>query len=94
MKLMVSPVEVTDPINLGNPTERTIRQLAEQIIDMPNSKSVLENRPLPVDDPQQRRPDISLAASELDWHPKTTLETGLQNTITYFDELLGGKLRD
>jgi len=94
MKLMISPVEVTGPINLGNPTERTIRQLAEQIIDMTNSKSVIENHPLPVDDPQQRRPDISLAASELDWHPKTTLETGLQNTIAYFDELLGGKLRD
>ncbi len=76
------------PINLGNPGEFTIRQLAEQVIGLTGSSSTLEFRPLPQDDPMQRKPDIALATSHLGWEPKIDLRAGLTKTISYFDQLL------
>jgi UDP-glucuronate decarboxylase len=76
------------PINLGNPTEFTIRELAEEVLLMTGSKSKLINNPLPTDDPKQRRPDISLAQSQLGWNPRVPLREGLKHTIEYFDALL------
>ena len=81
----------TGPVNLGNPGEFTIRQLAEKVIELTCSKSQLEFKPLPSDDPLQRKPDISLAQSKLAWTPEVQLEAGLQKTIAYFDALLAGK---
>ena len=86
--LMAAPDEVTGPINLGNPNEFSILQLAEQVISMTGAKSKLERRPLPQDDPKQRQPDISKAKEILDWAPSVQLEQGLEKTIRYFDELL------
>jgi UDP-glucuronate decarboxylase len=88
IKLMNSPASVTGPINIGNPREFTIKQLAELVVGMTNSKSVIRYLPLPSDDPTQRRPDISLAQEHLDWSPTVELEAGLEKTITYFDQLL------
>jgi UDP-glucuronate decarboxylase len=76
------------PINLGNPNEFTIRQLAEKVIELTGSKSKLVFLPLPGDDPKQRQPDISLAEKMLGWHPRVQLEEGLKKTIGYFDQLL------
>jgi len=76
------------PINLGNPNEFTIRELAELIIELTGSASKLVHRPLPADDPMQRQPDISLAKKMLDWQPQIALKEGLRHTIAYFDELL------
>ena len=90
VRLMESPAEVTGPINLGNPGEFTIRELAELAIDMTGSKSQLTFLPLPQDDPKQRRPNIMLAESHLGWQPKVPLREGLQQTIEYFDRLLTG----
>jgi UDP-glucuronate decarboxylase len=81
------------PINLGNPGEFTIRQLAETIIDLTGSGSKLIFRPLPSDDPMQRQPDISLAREMLNWEPTIELEEGLVRTISYFDELLSSNTR-
>jgi UDP-glucuronate decarboxylase len=86
--LMGAPDEMTGPVNLGNPTELTIRELAEKIIDMAASKSKLESHPLPGDDPMQRCPDIGLAKSALRWEPRVALEDGLEKTIRYFKETL------
>lgn len=91
LKLMNSDPKITGPINLGNPVEFTIRELAEQIIDLTGSSSVLEKKPLPVDDPQQRQPDISKARDQLDWEPGVALKDGLQRTIAYFDDLLSAR---
>jgi UDP-glucuronate decarboxylase len=88
IRLMDSPDEVTGPINLGNPVEFTIRQLAEQVIALTGSKSKMEFRPLPADDPKQRQPDITRARDALGWEPKVPLEEGLKKTIAYFDDLL------
>jgi len=88
VRLMNSPAEVTGPINLGNPGEFTIRELAELTIDMTGSKSKLTFQSLPQDDPKQRRPDITLAEKHLGWQPKKPLREGLQQTIAYFDRLL------
>jgi len=82
--LMDSPDEVTGPINLGNPDEHTVRELAELIIAMTNSKSQIEYRALPQDDPHKRRPDISLAMEKLHWRPSVDLKIGLARTIGYF----------
>jgi UDP-glucuronate decarboxylase len=79
---------VTGPINIGNPGEFTIRQLAELVIELTNSKSQIRNLPLPSDDPTQRRPDIRLAQEKLGWQPEIGLRDGLQKTIGYFDDLL------
>ena len=88
IRLMASPDEVTGPVNLGNPGEFTIKQLAEMVIELTASRSTLVFRPLPVDDPLQRRPDIGLAQSLLGWQPTIPLRQGLERTIAYFDALL------
>ena len=88
VRLMASPAGVTGPINLGNPSEFTIRQLAELAIEMTGSKSKLTSLPLPHDDPKQRRPDITLASKHLGWKPLVPLREGLEYTIAYFDALL------
>ena len=88
LRLMASPDEVTGPVNLGNPGEFTIKQLAEMVIELTGSRSTLVYKPLPVDDPLQRRPDIGLAQSLLDWQPTIPLRQGLERTIAYFDALL------
>ena len=84
VRLMATPDTVTGPINLGNPAEMTVRELAERVIRLTNSSSKLEFKPLPVNDPTQRCPDISKAKKYLDWEPKVDLETGLKRTIDYF----------
>ena len=88
VRLMNSPAEISGPVNLGNPGEFTIKELAEQIIDMTGSKSKLSFEPLPQDDPMQRKPDISLAKKLLNWEPRMELRSGLQKAIEYFDLLL------
>ncbi len=85
--LMNSPAEVTGPINLGNPNEFTIRQLAELVVEMTGSKSEIVFEPLPTDDPRQRQPNITRAKEILDWQPGIALRDGLAKTITYFSEL-------
>jgi UDP-glucuronate decarboxylase len=84
VRLMNSPDEVTGPVNLGNPHEMTIRQLAELVIQMTGSKSELITKPLPADDPLQRQPNIEKAKAILGWSPSVALETGLARTIEYF----------
>ena len=86
--LMESPAELTGPVNLGNPGEFSMMELAEKVIDLTGSKSELTFRPLPQDDPKQRRPDISLAGAQLNWQPKVPLQEGLKLTIAYFDAIL------
>jgi UDP-glucuronate decarboxylase len=88
LRLMESPDEVTGPVNLGNPMEFTVRELAEKIVALTGSRSKLEFRPLPADDPKQRKPDITLAREKLSWEPKVALEDGLKKTIAYFDGML------
>ena len=88
MRMMATPDEVAGPINIGNPEEFTILQLAETIIELTDSKSEIVRRPLPADDPRQRRPDIARARELLRWQPSTPLREGLSRTIAYFDELL------
>jgi UDP-glucuronate decarboxylase len=85
--LMASRDEITGPMNLGNPGEFSMVELAEQVLDLTGSKSELVFRPLPQDDPKQRRPDIGLAERELGWKPKIALREGLSRTIEYFDGL-------
>jgi len=88
VRLMDAPDDVTGPMNLGNPGEFTIRQLAEIVIDMTSSKSELIESPLPVDDPTQRCPDISLANKTIGWQPTVKLEEGLERTISYFRDVV------
>jgi UDP-glucuronate decarboxylase len=88
IRMMNSRDGFVGPVNIGNPNEFTIKQLAEQILALVGSKSKLIYEPLPQDDPLQRQPDISLAKKELDWEPKIELNEGLVKTIKYFDELL------
>jgi UDP-glucuronate decarboxylase len=88
IRLMATGDDVTGPINLGNPREFTIRQLAEMVIQLTGAKSKLINMPLPQDDPRQRQPNIAQAKAVLDWAPVTPLENGLAKTIAYFDALL------
>lgn len=90
IKLMNSPAEITGPINLGNPGEFTIRELAELTIAMTGSRSKLVFLPLPSDDPRQRQPNIARAKEHLAWQPAISLEDGLRRTIDYFDKLLSG----
>jgi UDP-glucuronate decarboxylase len=87
IKMMESPAEVTGPINLGNPREFTIRELAEQVIALTGSKSSIIQMTLPPDDPRQRQPDITKARAQLGWEPKVLLEEGLARTVAYFSEL-------
>lgn len=81
---MASPSEFTGPVNIGNPGEFTMLELAEKVIALTGSKSRLVFQPLPSDDPRQRQPDISLAKKHLGWEPKINLENGLKETIRYF----------
>lgn len=85
LTLMQTPDEFTGPINIGNPEEFTIRELAEVIVDLTGSKSSFEHKPLPQDDPARRQPDISLAREKLNWEPTTKLRDGLARTIEYFE---------
>jgi len=88
VRLMGTADEVTGPVNIGNPTEFSVRQLAEIVIDLTGSASKIVSRPLPADDPRQRRPDISLAQKVLGWEPRMPLKEGLTRTIAYFESLL------
>ena len=88
IRLMESESEIVGPINLGNPSEFTIRQLAEIVIDLTGSASKIIDRPLPQDDPKQRQPDISKARELLGWQPIVPLADGLVRTVAYFEELL------
>ncbi len=88
IRLMNSPDPLTGPVNLGNPDEFTILELAGKVIELTGSKSRIINEPLPKDDPRQRKPDISLAKKELQWEPTIKLDHGLKKTIAYFDQLL------
>jgi UDP-glucuronate decarboxylase len=88
VRLMESPDDLTGPVNLGNPNEFTIRQLAEKVIALTGSRSKIESRPLPADDPKQRQPNIALARSALKWTPTTQLDEGLKKTIAYFDTVV------
>ncbi|SDP48455.1 UDP-glucuronate decarboxylase [Phyllobacterium sp. YR620] len=96
-RLMYSPRAIHTPINIGNPCEFTVRELAEQIITLTGSPSKIVNHPLPTDDPRQRRPDITLAERELGWAPRIALADGLKSTIAYFERQLArpdGKLAE
>lgn len=88
LRMMASAHEVTGPINIGNPKEFTIRQLAETVLKMVGGESRLILKPLPQDDPKQRQPDITVARNTLGWQPQVELEAGLQKTISYFKECL------
>lgn len=88
IRFMNAPECVTGPINIGNPAEYRVLDLAQEILRLTGSSSPIIHKPLPSDDPKQRCPDISLARSLLDWQPKTALETGLKATIAYFDKVL------
>ena len=85
---MNTPESMTGPYNLGNPGEFTIREIAEKVIDLTGSSSKLHFMPLPQDDPQQRKPDLTKTKEALGWEPKTSLKDGLMKTIPYFDQLL------
>lgn len=91
IRLMGTPDEVTGPVNLGNPGEFTIRQLAERVLELTGSSSKLIFQPLPQDDPRQRQPDIGQARELLGWAPEVMLDQGLKKTIEYFDKLLSEK---
>ena len=84
------PTTLPDRLNMGNPNEFTIKELAKKIIDLTGSRSKLINKPLPEDDPTQRQSDSTLAKEKLGWEPKVVLEEGLKNTIKYFDTYLKG----
>jgi UDP-glucuronate decarboxylase len=88
MRLMNTPNEVIGPINLGNPKEFTILELASLVVELTGSRSRIVHRPRPQDDPRQRRPDISKANDLLGWSPKMKLKEGLSRTIRYFENLL------
>jgi len=88
IRLMETPDDVTGPVNLGNPVEFTIRQLADLVIELTGSSAKIVFRPLPQDDPKQRCPDIGMAQTLLAWQPETPLREGLVKTIAYFDQLL------
>jgi UDP-glucuronate decarboxylase len=88
IRFMASPAGFTGPLNLGNPVEFTIKELAELVVEMTGSKSRLNFKPLPADDPKQRQPDIAIAQERLGWTPAIPLQDGLRHTIGYFDRLL------
>lgn len=88
IKLMDSRIDFTGPVNIGNPSEFSILELANEILCLTHSKSKLIFHPLPQDDPKQRKPDITLAQKELDWTPKVALKEGLKHTIEYFETIL------
>ena len=90
MRVMFSPDDFTGPVNVGNPSEFTMKQLAELVLELTGSSSAVEYRPLPQDDPRQRQPNIDLARTALDWSPTVALREGLERTVAYFDDLLAG----
>jgi UDP-glucuronate decarboxylase len=94
IKLMNSNNNVTGPINLGNPAEFTILDLAQKIIDLVGSKSNIIHKKLPQDDPKQRKPDITLARQKLGWSPRVELEAGLKKTVIYFEQLLSSDSKE
>jgi UDP-glucuronate decarboxylase len=85
VSMMASRDGFTGPVNIGNPGEFTMLELAHQILELTGSKSIIRFLPLPPDDPRQRQPDISLAKQEFEWEPKIALTEGLQKTIDYFE---------
>jgi UDP-glucuronate decarboxylase len=89
VRLMATPPEFTGPVNVGNPNEFTMLELAQQVLRLTQSRSELRFEPLPSDDPRQRQPEISLARSSLGWEPAVQLESGLRKTIEYFRERIG-----
>jgi UDP-glucuronate decarboxylase len=89
VRLMDTPDDIVGPVNLGNPTEFTILELAQTVIEITGSKSKLVFMPLPLDDPTQRQPDITYARRILEWEPKVRLREGLDHTISYFEKLIG-----
>lgn len=93
IKLMNSPDNITGPVNLGNPAEHTIFNIAEKIIELTGSKSKIVFRPLPPDDPRQRQPDISLAKEKLNWQPSIPLDVGLEKTIEYFKGVIKREIK-
>jgi UDP-glucuronate decarboxylase len=88
IRMMNTPTEITGPINIGNPGEFSIRELAQAVIELTGAKSRIVSRPLPMDDPKQRQPDITKAKQVLDWRPTINLREGLVKTIAYFEKLL------
>jgi UDP-glucuronate decarboxylase len=86
--LMQTPPDFPGPVNIGNPGEFTMRELAERVLSLTDSKSKLVFKPLPADDPRPRQPEITLAREKLGWEPKVQLEDGLKETIAYFRALL------
>jgi UDP-glucuronate decarboxylase len=88
VRIMATGDDVTGPINIGNPREMTVRELAEMVVRMVGSKSEIIYQPLPADDPLQRQPNISLAKEKLGWEPKLSLEHGLERTIAYFRKIV------
>jgi len=92
IRMMASPKDFTGPVNLGNPHEITIREMAETVLRLTRSKSKLISKPLPQDDPSRRKPDITLARTRLDWAPSVGLEAGATATVDYFEKLLRGEL--
>ena len=88
IRLMATPTDVTGPVNIGNPTEFKIVELAQMTLDLVGSRSRLVRRPLPEDDPQRRQPDISPAGELLGWKPRVALKDGLISTVAYFERLL------
>jgi UDP-glucuronate decarboxylase len=92
MRLMASDDTLLGPVNLGNPNEMSVRELAEQVVKMTGSRSRLIFKPLPVDDPRQRQPDITLARHKLNWTPKVQLGDGLDRTVAYFRSVATGKM--
>jgi UDP-glucuronate decarboxylase len=94
VRLMESPADFTGPVNLGNPAEFTMRELAQLVLAETQSTSPLISQPLPQDDPRQRRPDISLAQERLGWAPRMQLRDGLEPTTRFFRALLGGEIHE
>jgi UDP-glucuronate decarboxylase len=88
IRLMETSAGFPGPVNLGNPNEFTIRELADKVVELTGSRSPIVAKPLPSDDPLQRQPDIALAKERLGWTPKVQLDQGLRQTIAYFDQLL------
>ncbi len=88
LRMMATDPKITGPVNIGNPGEFSMRELADLVIELTGTKSKIVSRPLPPDDPKQRRPDISLAKEVLGWEPRIALREGLRKTIDYFDAFL------
>ena len=86
--IMDTSDDFTGPVNIGNPDEFTIQELAEKTVDLTNSRSKIIYKPLPEDDPKQRKPDISCVKEKIGWEPKIKLNEGLKQTITYFEKIL------